>query len=82
MKTSLTLCSGVGGSKLPDVLARMLPPEHLSIVVNTADDFDHLGLRMDPDIDTMASACDEFLFNKADKEAVGMTIRTRATISR
>lgn len=52
-KTYLVLCGGVGGSKLADGLARILKPEELTIVVNTADDFDHLGLRICPDIDTV-----------------------------
>lgn len=52
-KTYLALCGGVGGSKLADGLARIMPPDRLTIVVNTADDFDHLGLRICPDIDTV-----------------------------
>jgi LPPG:FO 2-phospho-L-lactate transferase len=52
-KTYLALCGGVGGSKLADGLARILSPEELTIAVNTADDFDHLGLRICPDIDTV-----------------------------
>lgn len=52
-KTYLVLCGGVGGSKLADGLARLLSPEELTIVVNTADDFDHLGMRICPDIDTV-----------------------------
>jgi LPPG:FO 2-phospho-L-lactate transferase len=52
-KSYIALCGGVGGSKLADGLARILPPEQLTIVVNTADDFDHLGLRICPDIDTV-----------------------------
>lgn len=52
-KTYLALCGGVGGSKLADGLARILPSDRLTIVVNTADDFDHLGLRICPDIDTV-----------------------------
>ena len=49
----VVFCGGVGGSKLADGLARILPPEKLTIVVNTADDFYHLGLRICPDIDTV-----------------------------
>lgn len=52
-KAYLVLCGGVGGSKLADGLARILPPEQLTLVVNTADDFDHLGLRICPDLDTV-----------------------------
>lgn len=49
----LALAGGVGGAKLALGLAQVLPAEDLSIVVNTGDDFDHLGLRICPDIDTV-----------------------------
>lgn len=52
-KHYIALCGGVGGSKLADGLARHLEPEELTIAVNTGDDFDHLGLRICPDIDTV-----------------------------
>jgi LPPG:FO 2-phospho-L-lactate transferase len=47
------LAGGVGGAKLADGMAQHVPPENLSIVVNTGDDFDHLGLRICPDLDTV-----------------------------
>jgi len=50
----IALCGGVGGAKLAFGLAQALPPEALSIVVNTGDDFEHLGLHVSPDIDTVA----------------------------
>jgi LPPG:FO 2-phospho-L-lactate transferase len=49
----LALCGGVGGAKLAFGLARILPPSDLTIVVNTGDDFVHLGLKISPDIDTV-----------------------------
>ncbi|MGH6780940.1 MAG: 2-phospho-L-lactate transferase [Sphingomonadaceae bacterium] len=49
----LALAGGVGGAKLAAGLAALLPPEELAIVVNTGDDFEHLGLRISPDIDTV-----------------------------
>ncbi|MDN5862196.1 MAG: 2-phospho-L-lactate transferase [Salinisphaera sp.] len=49
----IVLCGGVGGSRFADGLAQILPPSALTIIVNTADDFDHLGLRICPDIDTV-----------------------------
>lgn len=49
----LALAGGVGGAKLAFGLARALPPADLTIVVNTGDDFDHLGLRICPDLDTV-----------------------------
>ncbi|ODT88305.1 2-phospho-L-lactate transferase [Phenylobacterium sp. SCN 70-31] len=50
----LALCGGVGGAKLAAGLARAIAPGDLSIVVNTGDDFVHLGLHVSPDIDTVA----------------------------
>jgi LPPG:FO 2-phospho-L-lactate transferase len=47
------LAGGVGGAKLADGLAQTLPPEDLTIIVNTGDDFSHLGLQLSPDLDTV-----------------------------
>jgi LPPG:FO 2-phospho-L-lactate transferase len=49
----LALAGGVGGARLANGLASILPAEELAVVVNTADDFDHLGLRICPDLDTV-----------------------------
>jgi LPPG:FO 2-phospho-L-lactate transferase len=49
----VALAGGVGGAKLADGLAQVLQPDQLTIVVNTADDFTHLGLRISPDLDTV-----------------------------
>lgn len=49
----VALAGGVGGAKLVDGLAALLPPTDLSVIVNTGDDFDHCGLRICPDLDTV-----------------------------
>ena len=49
----VALAGGVGGAKLAHGLARVLSPDDLTIVVNTGDDFTHLGLRISPDLDTV-----------------------------
>ena len=49
----LAISGGVGGAKLAFGLAELLDPEHLMIVANTGDDFEHLGLQICPDIDTL-----------------------------
>ncbi|HNT25607.1 MAG TPA: 2-phospho-L-lactate transferase [Anaerolineales bacterium] len=49
----VALAGGVGGAKLVDGLAQLLPPENLTVIVNTGDDFDHLGLKICPDLDTV-----------------------------
>lgn len=49
----VALAGGVGGAKLAYGLARIIPPEKLTIIVNTGDDFEHLGLHIAPDLDTV-----------------------------
>ena len=49
----VALAGGVGGSKLAYGLAQVVAPEHLTIIVNTGDDFEHLGLYIAPDLDTV-----------------------------
>jgi LPPG:FO 2-phospho-L-lactate transferase len=49
----VALTGGVGGAKLADGFAGLLPPQDLTIVVNTGDDFEHFGLYICPDIDTV-----------------------------
>jgi len=49
----VALAGGVGGAKLADGLAQLLPPEDLTVVVNTGDDFEHFGLFISPDLDTV-----------------------------
>jgi LPPG:FO 2-phospho-L-lactate transferase len=47
------LVGGVGGAKLAYGLAQVIDPQHLTIIVNTGDDFWHYGLRICPDLDTV-----------------------------
>jgi len=49
----VALCGGIGGAKLALGLSRVLAPEQLTVVVNTGDDFEHLGLHISPDLDTV-----------------------------
>lgn len=52
----LALSGGVGGAKLALGLSHVVAPENLLIVANTGDDFEHLGLSISPDIDTLTYA--------------------------
>ena len=47
------LTGGVGGAKFVDGLARCGLVSQLTAIVNTGDDFRHLGLAISPDIDTL-----------------------------
>ena len=49
----VVLTGGVGGAKLVDGLYRAMPADDLTAIVNTGDDFVHLGLPVSPDIDTL-----------------------------
>lgn len=49
----LALSGGVGGAKLALGLKHYLSADQLTVVANTADDFEHLGLSISPDLDTL-----------------------------
>lgn len=49
----VALSGGVGGTKLVLGLTRVVDPAAVTVIANTGDDFDHFGLRVCPDIDTL-----------------------------
>ncbi len=49
----LALSGGIGGAKLALGLSRVLDGSALTIIANTGDDFEHLGLYISPDVDTL-----------------------------
>ncbi len=49
----IALAGGVGGAKLVSGFAQILKPGDLSVIVNTGDDFEHYGLYICPDLDTI-----------------------------
>jgi LPPG:FO 2-phospho-L-lactate transferase len=49
----VALCGGIGGAKLALGLYHVLGADRLTVVVNTGDDFEHLGLAISPDLDTV-----------------------------
>ena len=52
----LALAGGVGGARLANGLAQILAPGELVVAVNVGDDFEHLGLAVCPDLDSMLYA--------------------------
>lgn len=56
MTKILALTGGVGGAKLALGLSRVLSADELMFAVNTGDDFQHLGLNISPDIDSLTYA--------------------------
>ena len=49
----VALAGGVGGAKMAVGLQAALPPGTLTVIVNTGDDFEHWGLTICPDLDTV-----------------------------
>jgi LPPG:FO 2-phospho-L-lactate transferase len=47
------LTGGVGGAKLALGLCHAIPAADVTAIVNTGDDFTHLGLAISPDVDTL-----------------------------
>ena len=52
----VALSGGIGGAKLALGLSRIVPADKLLVVANVGDDFEHLGLHVSPDIDTLMYA--------------------------
>lgn len=49
----VVLSGGTGGAKLVQGLNRVVPPENLTVIVNTADDIEWWGLHVSPDVDSI-----------------------------
>ena len=56
MTKILAITGGVGGAKLALGLSKILSPNELLFLVNTGDDFQHLGLEISPDLDSLLYA--------------------------
>jgi LPPG:FO 2-phospho-L-lactate transferase len=52
-RSVVALSGGVGGARLLHGLSRVLAPDALTAIVNTGDDFEHWGLCISPDLDTV-----------------------------
>jgi LPPG:FO 2-phospho-L-lactate transferase len=55
MGTVVALSAQIGGAKLADGLYRLRGQE-LTVIVNTGDDYEHLGLEFSPDVDSVLYA--------------------------
>jgi LPPG:FO 2-phospho-L-lactate transferase len=79
---TVLLAGGVGGARLADGMAGLLPPGRLTIIANTGDDFLHFGLTICPDLDTIL-----YTLAAVENEATGWgrkgeSWRTMAEVSR
>ena len=52
----VVLTGGTGGAKLVQGLHHSVPPENLTVIVNTGDDIDWWGLHVSPDVDSVLYA--------------------------
>ena len=52
----VVLTGGTGGAKLVQGLHHSVPPENLTVIVNTGDDIDWWGLHISPDVDSVLYA--------------------------
>ena len=57
----VVLSGGTGGAKLVQGLNHVVPPENLTVIVNTADDVEWWGLHVSPDVDSILYALAEAL---------------------
>ena len=56
LRRVVALTGGVGGAKLVSGLAGVLSDDQLTVIVNTGDDFEHIGLVICPDLDSVIYA--------------------------
>ena len=78
----VALAGGVGGAKLADGLNRCLPYGQLTVIVNTGDDFEHWGLRVCPDLDTVCYTLAGLANPETGWGRLGETFHTLEAISR
>jgi LPPG:FO 2-phospho-L-lactate transferase len=76
------LAGGVGGAKLAHGLAQILGPDELTIIVNTGDDFEHLGMYICPDLDTVCYTLGGLANSETGWGRAGETWNTIANIYR
>jgi LPPG:FO 2-phospho-L-lactate transferase len=78
----VALSGGVGGARLLDGLARALPAGSLTAIVNTGDDFVHLGLHVSPDLDTVMYTLSGFADEERGWGLAGETFAGLAMVKR
>jgi LPPG:FO 2-phospho-L-lactate transferase len=78
----VALAGGVGGAKLADGLNAVSDPRGLTVIVNTADDFELHGLRISPDLDTVLYTLSNIANPETGWGIAGDTFATMAALAR
>ena len=78
----LAIAGGVGGAKLVVGLAHALPPERLTVIVNTGDDETFHGLHVSPDLDSVTYALAGITNPETGWGLAGDTFRTLEALAR
>jgi LPPG:FO 2-phospho-L-lactate transferase len=76
------ITGGVGGAKLAEGLAALLPPAQLSIIGNVGDDDEFYGLWVSPDIDTLIYTLAGLVNRQTGWGIAGDTFHTLAALKR
>ncbi len=78
----LAIAGGVGGAKLAAGLQAAVPAGDVSVIVNTGDDFEHWGLNVCPDLDTVMYNLAGINNSETGWGLEGETFQTLETMSR
>jgi len=76
------LCGGFGAARFVPAVAAVVPQAELCCIVNTADDLDHLGLHISPDLDSVCYALAGRYDEARGWGLVGDTFHTVDTLAR
>jgi len=81
-KSVVFLSGGVGGARLLHGMAQVLPAQALTVIVNTGDDFEHWGLSVSPDLDTVMYTLSGLADEARGWGLLGETFRARGLMER
>lgn len=81
-KSVVFLSGGVGGARLLHGMAQVLPVQALTVIVNTGDDFEHWGLSVSPDLDTVMYTLSGLADEARGWGLAGETFRARSLMER
>ena len=78
----IAFSGGVGGAKLALGLSEVLPPDRLTLVVNTGDDEEFYGLHVAPDLDTVMYTLAGIVNSETGWGVAGETFRSLEMLAR